>query len=1096
VGNPQAGQQLVSDADLITAIRAGDMDAYGELYQRHVTAAQSLARQLVRGPAEVDDVVAETFSKVLDLMRRGGGPQDAFRPYLLTAVRRVAYDRHRGERKNVVTDEIEAYDPGQPFIDPAVAGLERSLIAKAFLSLPERWRAVLWHTEIEGAKPADVAPLLGLTANGVAALAYRAREGLRQAYLQMHLSGVTRQECRPVVDKLGAFVRGGLSAREAKVVSDHLDGCSDCRAVYAELADVNVGLRGIVAPIFLGPVAAAYIAATAAKGGAVAWIGGRLLWIRHAPKQQQAAMAGGIAAAAAAIAVALALAGHGMPVPPKHHVAAAPPPASPHPVAAAPPPRRHAPPAPPAVVPVQVHVAPAKHPPKPTRTPAPKRTPPKTPPPTPPPPPPPPPVTLITHVDPVGALLRGSTGMLTFTVANTGKAAAKDLSASIKLPPGVSFLSGGGMGMAAPMASSAPGGWNCAATTAGARCTHGPLGPGQTTATYLQVAVSPTAAIGVPPTISVTGGGRSTHATGGSGVVTQGLPARFAADGRLDTIVAGNTLPPCWYWNFGWHSPASSAPISVPGPVLWAGLYWAGDGSPSQTAIDLRGPGGSFQTVGADSVGSADLYGFPTYQAYANVTNLVATYGGGSWQAQVPGNQNDIVADTGWTLVVVAQDPSAPVGEAVVVDGAHAVSAFDPSFHVPLNGLLPAGANAGVQVVTWDGFGYYGDPSLSSYRETLAAEPAVNLSATYRPYLVGVVAATTSADSTQSGPPPYNGWPGNSYDGWRIGVGGSPGWSVEGCGWIGWRPDVPPPGVKSVSGLAGHAHGSAPKTPAPGTTKPGHPGGPGSTRPTPPGGGKPGGSKPGGSAPGGCKPGGSKPGGSKPGGSRPGPGRSRPEPGGPKPCGSKPGGSKPGQDGSLPHGVKPYPCPLCQLLDGLGAGHRIAAQPSPGVRHGVSQRAVPHAGQPGPLAGRLPGTRELGDVGNPHRQLGVRPHARRKQHVVRRPDELGGRGGSCPGHGQAGVDELAERAAAGPGNVHRAGDAAAAAVKHPGRKVAHVGQPDRPAGVAGGEHAAAPCQPGQPPRQPAHIVVRPRDQAGAHDQVPGREGRRHRPLRT
>ena len=80
----ESGPALPSDAELITAIRSGDMAAYGELYRRHVASARSLARQLVRGPAEVDDVVAETFSRVLDLMRRGGGPQDAFRPYLLT----------------------------------------------------------------------------------------------------------------------------------------------------------------------------------------------------------------------------------------------------------------------------------------------------------------------------------------------------------------------------------------------------------------------------------------------------------------------------------------------------------------------------------------------------------------------------------------------------------------------------------------------------------------------------------------------------------------------------------------------------------------------------------------------------------------------------------------------------------------------------------------------------------------------------------------------------------------------------------------------------------------------------------------------------
>src|ERR1700685_224283 len=94
-----------SDVDLIAASRSGDAAAYAALYKRHVAAANSLARRLVRGPAEADDVVAESFAKVLDLLRRGGGPEGAFRPYLLTAVRRAAYDRHRAERRQLVTDE-------------------------------------------------------------------------------------------------------------------------------------------------------------------------------------------------------------------------------------------------------------------------------------------------------------------------------------------------------------------------------------------------------------------------------------------------------------------------------------------------------------------------------------------------------------------------------------------------------------------------------------------------------------------------------------------------------------------------------------------------------------------------------------------------------------------------------------------------------------------------------------------------------------------------------------------------------------------------------------------------------------------------------
>src|SRR6266568_3996532 len=317
VGTLAAGTLAPSDADLITASRAGDVAAYDTLYRRHVAAAHGLARQLVRGRAEADDVVAETFAKILDLLRRGGGPDGAFRPYLLTAVRRGAYDRHRAEHRQVVTDEMEAFDRGVPFADPAVADLERTMVARAFASLPERWQAVLWHTEIEDARPAEVASLLGLTANGVAALAYRAREGLRQAYLQMHLSGAVRDECRPVTAKLGAYVRGGLAKRDAARVAGHLDQCADCRCVIAELGDVNVALKGIVAPIILGPAAAAYLASAAVKGTAGGGIAGQLAWFRHAPKQfrhaargQQAAVAGIAAAAVVGLAAAaMALAG-------------------------------------------------------------------------------------------------------------------------------------------------------------------------------------------------------------------------------------------------------------------------------------------------------------------------------------------------------------------------------------------------------------------------------------------------------------------------------------------------------------------------------------------------------------------------------------------------------------------------------------------------------------------------------------------------------------------------------------------------------------------------------------------------------------------
>jgi len=257
------------DAELIEAVRSGDLDAYGLLYRRHAGAAATFARHLTGSWAEADDLVAEAFAKVLDMLRTGGGPHAAFRAYLLTTLRNTLYDRIRRDKKLEWSDDMSRHDPGVPWEDTAVAGLESRLAARAFQRLPERWQTVLWHTEIEQESPAEVAPLLGLTPNGVAALAYRAREGLRQAYLQEHLAGGVAREHRATVNRLGAWARGGLTARQRARVEKHLATCPDCRALANELEHVNSGLRGVVAPLLLGTAAAGgYLAAHAAPADA------------------------------------------------------------------------------------------------------------------------------------------------------------------------------------------------------------------------------------------------------------------------------------------------------------------------------------------------------------------------------------------------------------------------------------------------------------------------------------------------------------------------------------------------------------------------------------------------------------------------------------------------------------------------------------------------------------------------------------------------------------------------------------------------------------------------------------------------------------
>ena len=269
-----------SDAQLISAVRAGDTDSYGMLFGRHRDAANRLARQLVRGP-DVDDLVAESFIRVLSVLQDGKGPDESFRAYLLTAIRRLHIDRIRAGSKVRSTDDEAELDRAVKFVDPAEMRFEQGAAASAFASLPERWQLVLWHLDVEGQKPADVAPLLGMSANSVSALAYRAREGLRQAYLQGHLAPTLHESCRQTTGMLGSHVRKGLSTRDAAKVEHHLDDCSRCTGLYLELREVNSDLSGVLGPAMLGSAFTGYAAATAGltslTAGAVAAIGVKLV---------------------------------------------------------------------------------------------------------------------------------------------------------------------------------------------------------------------------------------------------------------------------------------------------------------------------------------------------------------------------------------------------------------------------------------------------------------------------------------------------------------------------------------------------------------------------------------------------------------------------------------------------------------------------------------------------------------------------------------------------------------------------------------------------------------------------------------------------
>ncbi|GII28324.1 hypothetical protein Pmi06nite_17660 [Planotetraspora mira] len=724
--------------ELLEAVRGGNAPAYGTLYQRHAVAARSLAQQFIQGEEEVEDTLVETFAGILDLIRAGAGPVFAFRPHLLMAVRRYA-----------AIGAVDLTDPDAVYVDPELTGLERAVLARAFFSLPERWRMVLWHADVESARPGDLAPLLGMSAGGVTALADRAREGLRQAYLQLHREGGPGEECGPILSNIIKYVEGSLPKREAHVVDGHVAECIDCRAVFLELADVPQGLRVIVGQLVAGPHIDGYLAELKrASETASTPTRGATAVFRRVPVPRRALVLGVAAtvAAAAFILISEPLSDEG-PAPRRgaDRLPASPTPAvrpgtSP-PVAprATPSPRKK----PAGEVPVARRSPEARRPPEVRQPPEARRSPEPRPSPEAGRPsrlsapvarrpadrsgPDPLGSTLAASIDPLGSLVRARPGIIGVRLHNTGRTETRNLQAAVSLPQGVAMTEAATRGAAAPVGT--VDGWACRTAGKVVTCSRGALAPGAATTVFLRVTVAADAPTGGGLAVRVRTDGQVVSARSTTGVRTSGATARFAADGRVTTRAAGNTLlssspvpsdceattahpaagrlaVPVDLDQDSSTRSSSCARLDLPagGQVLWAGLYWSatGHGTTPVGAVRVKAPGSArYATVHASEVAGSDLPIQHGYQAFADVTSLVRGAGGGRWWVADPSMRWGTSQRAGWSLVVLAADRSRPYSRAAVLDTATVVGGGRGPLKVPLSGLAPAAVPARIDLVVW-----------------------------------------------------------------------------------------------------------------------------------------------------------------------------------------------------------------------------------------------------------------------------------------------------------------------------------------------------------------------------------------------------------
>ena len=158
------------DAALVCAVRAGDRDAFGQLYDNYSRMVHGIL--LARVPfAEVDDLVQDVF---LNALRRIDTLRDAnlFGPWLAMITRNRAMDYHR--RSHAMTELSD--DLPQPQTPHAEATEVLALIRE----LPEAYREPLILRFVEGMTGPEIAERTGLAAASVRVNIHRGMKLLRE----------------------------------------------------------------------------------------------------------------------------------------------------------------------------------------------------------------------------------------------------------------------------------------------------------------------------------------------------------------------------------------------------------------------------------------------------------------------------------------------------------------------------------------------------------------------------------------------------------------------------------------------------------------------------------------------------------------------------------------------------------------------------------------------------------------------------------------------------------------------------------------------------------------------------------------------------
>jgi RNA polymerase sigma-70 factor (ECF subfamily) len=177
-------EQDISDDELIRAVVAGDLEAFGTLYERYLKPIYRYVYYRISAANDAEDLTEEIFVRAWRSLQKTGKSTEIknFKAWLYRIAHNLVVDYHRQNREDLLEDisEDQRSDQHGPAAEEiSIRDQQHLQLEEAIRSMDHPMQQVIILRFINGLSHAETAAIIGIKEGHVRVLQYRALKKLR-----------------------------------------------------------------------------------------------------------------------------------------------------------------------------------------------------------------------------------------------------------------------------------------------------------------------------------------------------------------------------------------------------------------------------------------------------------------------------------------------------------------------------------------------------------------------------------------------------------------------------------------------------------------------------------------------------------------------------------------------------------------------------------------------------------------------------------------------------------------------------------------------------------------------------------------------------